>query len=85
MGWGSEKLCMTCGTRGYPKRITRGSILIEIVLWLFMILPGLLYSLWRLSSRRDGCRACGSAELVPLDSPRARAVLAQLAAPPPLP
>ena len=33
--------CMTCGTDGGDKTRTRGGILIEIVLWLCFIVPGL--------------------------------------------
>ncbi|MCE5185066.1 MAG: YqaE/Pmp3 family membrane protein [Planctomycetaceae bacterium] len=54
---------------GKPKKVTRGSFFIEILLWLFFLLPGLIYSIWRLSSRSVVCRSCGSPNLVPLDSP----------------
>jgi hypothetical protein len=43
-------ICQDCGAQGTPKSHTRGSILIELVLWLLFIIPGLLYSLWRLST-----------------------------------
>ena len=53
---GSPLYCVTCGTTGRPKRVTRGSLLIELVLWLCFIVPGLIYSLWRLSTRHTACR-----------------------------
>lgn len=62
-------VCKDCGTVGRANRVTRGSLLIEIVLWLCFLVPGLLYSLWRLSTKHNACRACGSRNLVPLDSP----------------
>ena len=65
-------ICSKCGTVANPKTRTRGSIWIEIVLWCCFIIPGLIYTLWRLTSREDVCRACGSHELVPLDSPFGR-------------
>ncbi len=55
--------------------MTSGSIAIEIVLWLAFLIPGLIYSIWRLTTRRDACAACGSAELVPENSPRGRELL----------
>ena len=76
--------CMVCGTEAKPRSRTRGSFLIELVLWLMFIVPGLLYSLWRLSTREKVCPACGSPNMVPLDSPAAehhRRMLGQAAMP----
>ncbi|WP_156116750.1 YqaE/Pmp3 family membrane protein [Massilia sp. 9096] len=63
------EVCRDCGTTGHTKRVTRGSLLIEIVLWLCFLVPGLIYSLWRISTRYNACRACGSRHVVPLNSP----------------
>lgn len=68
----SERICTTCGHTGEPGRYTPGSFLIEVVLWLCLIVPGLVYSLWRLSARRDVCAKCGASTLLPLDAPLAR-------------
>jgi hypothetical protein len=65
-------ICARCGVQGSLKSETRGSFLIEVVLWLMFIIPGLIYSLWRLSTRRKVCGSCGSHELVPLNSPRGK-------------
>lgn len=65
------KHCMTCGTDGHTKTHTRGSILMEIFLWLLFLVPGLIYSLWRLTSKRKVCASCGSEHMVPPDSPAA--------------
>lgn len=64
-------LCTTCLHQGAPKSVTRGSFLVEVALWLCFLLPGLIYSLWRLSTRRKACAACGGIALIPLDSPKA--------------
>lgn len=72
-----EMYCPNCRGVGTPKIITKGSIIIELFLWLMMLLPGLLYSLWRLSSRHRGCRFCGSPHMIPIDSPRAEAEMLQ--------
>jgi hypothetical protein len=65
-------ICTTCGTQGDGKTVTRGSIFIELILWVCFLIPGLIYSVWRLTTRRKACRACGSSALVPLDSPVGR-------------
>lgn len=71
--------CTACGTEGPEKLRTKGSILIEIVLWLMFIVPGVIYSIWRHASRDRVCAACGNASLVPPDSPMARKLRADLA------
>lgn len=72
---GRPMVCATCGHHGPTRQRTRGSMAIELVLWLAFILPGLLYSLWRLSTRRQVCAACGAETLIPPDSPMARRLL----------
>lgn len=74
------RVCAACGTEGRGKYVTRGSFLIEIVLWLLLIIPGVIYSLWRMSTRKPVCPACGSEHLVPIDSPVARKIRREVAA-----
>lgn len=69
-----EMVCTRCGTTGYPVTLTKGSIFLEIVLWLMFLLPGILYSIWRLTTKRKGCAACGADELVPVESPTGRTI-----------
>lgn len=68
---GLKRHCMTCGTDDFSKVRTRGSIWIEIILWLCFLVPGLIYSVWRLTTKREVCRACGSETIVPPDAPAA--------------
>ena len=65
----SDIVCTSCGYVGEPQAITKGSFWIEVVLWLCLLLPGLIYSIWRLSSRHDGCPKCGQTTIIPSDSP----------------
>lgn len=65
----NNQICTHCGTVGVPKTVTKGSFLIEIVLWLCLLVPGFIYSVWRLTTRRKACRVCGSSGMVPLNSP----------------
>lgn len=67
--------CKTCGSVGRPKRVTRGSFGLEVVLWLCFLIPGILYSLWRLTTKHEACRTCGADTLIPLNSPMAVAAL----------
>ena len=62
-------ICKECGYAGPMTTITMGSFAIELFLWLCFLVPGLLYSLWRSSSRRKGCPKCKSTSVVPTDSP----------------
>lgn len=66
---GDAKHCLACGHEGRTKKITRGSFFIEIILWLCFLIPGLIYSIWRLSTRHDVCANCGGTSIVPLASP----------------
>lgn len=63
-------ICSTCGHFGPAVTTTPGSFLIELVLWLFFLLPGLIYSIWRLTNKKTGCSACGGTALIPRSSPR---------------
>ena len=67
-----NRFCTVCGSITKPIRITKGSFVIEVFLWLCFLFPGLIYSLWRLTTRHDACRSCKSAAIVPLNSPAAR-------------
>lgn len=67
--------CPNCGSVGEPRTVTKGSMGIEALLWLCFLFPGLLYSIWRLSTRHRACPSCGAPNMVPVDSPRARAAL----------
>lgn len=64
-----QLICANCGTVGSTKTVTKGSILIEIILWLCLLVPGIIYSLWRHTTRTKVCRACGAAKLIPVNSP----------------
>lgn len=59
-------------------RYMPATLQMEVALGLLFLLPGLIYSIWRLSARYQGCAHCGSARIVPLDSPSAQAALSRL-------
>lgn len=68
-------VCPSCGSRGEPKTITKGSTGIELILWLCLLVPGLIYSIWRLSSRVKGCPSCGSMGMIPANSPHGKKLI----------
>lgn len=68
-------LCTRCLEQGPPRTAVSGSTAVELALWLFFCVPGLIYSLWRVGSKADVCASCGSPELVPINSPRAAQIL----------
>lgn len=65
----AEIVCRACGYHGDPGTLTKGSFAVEVILWLCFLIPGLIYSFWRLSSRSNNCPKCGSTEVIPIDSP----------------
>lgn len=83
----NEFLCTACGYAGKRKKMVKGSIGIELVLWLFFLIPGLIYSLWRLSNVYYICPSCQAQNIIPVTSPLAKKFLSDLqqkeAAPPP--
>lgn len=75
---GKAMFCPACGIEAPAKRLTRGSIWIEIILWLCFLVPGLIYSVWRLSSKATVCSSCGHDGLIPSNSPIAVAAKRKL-------
>ena len=63
--------CMTCGLDSIPTTKNKGSGWIELLLWLCVIFPGLLYSIWRRSNLPKICPACKSTAVVPKNAPAA--------------
>lgn len=70
----SKKVCPACGTIADPVFKTRGTFAIEVVLWICLLVPGLIYSLWRLSSRYQICPACGASGMIPVDTPMGKSL-----------
>ena len=64
-----ELICANCYTVGMPRKYTKGSFWIEVLLWLVFFPVGLIYSIWRLTSRTWVCRHCGAGSMVPLQTP----------------
>lgn len=81
--WRSPKktthVCTQCGSEIRAAKITPGSFGMELLLWLFFLVPGVIYSIWRIAARYTGCPVCDSRNIVPLGTPMANRVLASFA------
>ena len=59
-----QHVCKDCGTVAESKTTAKGSFAVEVVLWLCFIVPGLIYSVWRMATKYEACPACGSDKLL---------------------
>jgi len=76
-----DAICTSCGMVGKGRRVVEGSVLIELVLWCFFLVPGLIYSIWRLTTAHYPCRNCKQDSLIPLQSPMGRQLRSQTGPP----
>lgn len=68
----NEMVCTQCGHVGLPTTVTRGHFAIELILWLCFLLPGIIYSVWRLATRHQACPICGNPHMLPRSAPMAQ-------------
>jgi DNA-directed RNA polymerase subunit RPC12/RpoP len=69
--------CKSCGSTVLPKTKYKGSLFIEIILWICFIVPGIIYSIWRITTKRKICSKCKSENIIPLNTPEAEKAIAQ--------
>lgn len=50
----------------------------ELILWILLIVPGIIYSIWRVTTRYNSCPLCKSADIVPAESPMGRKFIAEM-------
>jgi len=75
--YGGTLYCSHCGAVNNGKRHVPGSILIELVLWICFLIPGLIYSIWRHAAQKKVCASCNQPGLIPVMSPKAQRELKQ--------
>lgn len=63
--------CTQCHTHTNTAKM-KGNGWIEVLLYLFYILPGVIYSVWRRSGMPNGCPTCGHATLIPAGAVESR-------------
>jgi len=64
-----KKRCAVCDRTSFPITRRKGYFALEIVLWILFILPGIVYSVWRLCAPKDvKCPHCGSVnKMIPVE------------------
>ncbi len=68
-------VCTNCGYVGDPIQAVQGSGCVELAFWCLLLVPGIIYSVWRLSSKQPTCPSCrGANSMIPVDSPRGREI-----------
>ena len=67
---GKKRFCKQCHNTVQASNKAGGSFIIEVILYLLFIVPGLIYSVWRMSSKRLTCPECGSTDVVHLQRNR---------------
>lgn len=73
-----QYVCKSCNHVGKSKSFVPGSFVIELFAWLCLILPGLIYTLWRASSKKKVCEMCSSKEIIGIDTPMGRKMVKEL-------
>lgn len=68
-------VCTTCTFHGPPLWPEKGSGAVEVALWLLLLVPGIIYSVWRRSNLRPTCSRCTSELVVWDDTPEAGRIL----------
>ena len=66
---GTQFICTTCGYMGKMDKTVKGHFVIEIILWICWLLPGLIYTIWRLNNKTNICPKCGKDNVVDAESP----------------
>jgi hypothetical protein len=69
-----QRICLQCHQMGKPEY--PGSGWIELILYLFYFVPGLLYSIWR-RSKGVICPSCKTPTMILLHSPAGQAIVAR--------
>ena len=71
----NKYICTSCGYIVKPKKITPGNLSTEIILWSLFLFPGILYSIWRLTSKQKICPICKSLFIIPINSPKGKKIM----------
>lgn len=64
----TDYVCSNCDYIGKRKAIKPGSGAIEWFLWLVLLFPGPIYSIWRILNKKYKCPHCGEEIMFKTDS-----------------
>jgi len=73
-----QLVCTMCGYVGNYKKKAKGSFAVEVILWLLFLLPGIVYSVWRMSSKQKVCPKCGNTNMIPADTPMGQKLIREM-------
>jgi hypothetical protein len=65
----NQRICTQCLTTGQRIKVYPGSGWITLFLFALGVLPGLIYSTWRMSAVKKVCPCCGNTTMIPISSP----------------
>jgi hypothetical protein len=63
-------ICKNCNSVGPPKILRRGTLSLELLLWMCLLVPGFIYSAWRLMNKYKTCSSCGSSKVTDFEPSR---------------
>jgi hypothetical protein len=69
-------VCSNCRSSIRPEQKKPGTGGVEVLLWLFFIVPGLIYTVWRSGAAYNICPVCQARNPVPLDTPAGKRLAA---------
>jgi hypothetical protein len=61
-------ICKSCFAIATPNVKKKGSLTVEIFLWALFLVPGMIYTSWRLLKREKTCPVCSSASVISMNS-----------------
>jgi len=81
-----EHICLSCGHVAPPADLISGNFIGEASLWIvaiviasistwYVLLGPLAYSIYRFSSKKQGCSLCKSEQIIPINSPNGKALI----------
>jgi hypothetical protein len=72
-----SKICSNCGSLNSDTTKEDGSTLITIILLICYIIPGIIYFLWRGSTKRIICKNCKNSTIIDAKTPLGKEMYAK--------
>jgi len=69
-------ICENCNFVGRPKKMVKGSPAIELLLLLLFVVPGVIYGIWRLTTKYNVCPKCKKDSMVALHPSQSEVTMA---------
>jgi len=72
-------VCTQCLTVGDKEKVVQGSTWVEIPLYAFGVILGVIYTIWRQSTIKHVCPSCKLESMIPVESPNGQLLVKQSA------